>query len=71
MSNLQILSLVVLAGVAAWTYLPIRNFAWPTKLGKQDALGHMRNVMEIRDTYQSPEIQSAATALLKALLDIK
>ena len=71
MSRLQILSLVALAGAAIWTYLPSMA-SWRLRFPvTQDTLGHMKNVMSIRASYESPEVQQAATALLQSLLQVK
>ena len=71
MSRIQILSLVALAGAAIWTYLPPLASLRVRFPATQDTLGHMKNVMTIRASYESPEVQQSATALLQALLQVK
>jgi hypothetical protein len=72
MTRIQIISLIAIAGAAAWSYFPRSMLRIPTVKPKgPDVLGHMRSVMEIRNTYTSSEVQTAATALLQALLNAK
>ena len=75
MTRIQLISLIAVAGAAAWTYFP-RSLRIPSSLSripskKPPLLSHMSSVMEIRDTYESPEVKAAATALLQALLQAK
>lgn len=61
----QILAVVAAGFVAAMylkDFLPARG---------TPMLTHMRHVMDIRDTYKTPEVASRCNALLEALLGIK
>jgi hypothetical protein len=65
MTTFQIVSLVVLAGVAVWTYAP--RISLPS-LGKPSSLKQIQQVLAIRDSSKSPAVVEACNALLQALL---
>jgi hypothetical protein len=74
MTRLQIISFLALIAAAVWTYLPLLKITLPSLRtpGKSpDTLGHMRNVMAVRDAYEAAEVKNAATALLQSLLQVK
>lgn len=62
MTQMQILSLVIAAAVAAYFYLP--GIKWP----KPSSMSQIESVLAIRDSTTSPEVRKACTALLQALL---
>ena len=64
MTTIQIASLVVVAVVAAYFYLPA--IKWPAK--ESSSLSHIQAVLNIRDTTTSQEVRQACSALLQALL---
>lgn len=64
MTPVQIASLVAVALVAAYLYLP--NITWPAK--SNDSMANIRSVLLIRDSTASQEVRSACSALLQALL---
>jgi hypothetical protein len=64
MSQMQIISLVVLAATVAYFYLPA--IKWPA--AKQDSMAQIESVLRIRDSNSSPEVRKACTTLLQALL---
>jgi hypothetical protein len=69
MTSFQIVSLVVLVGVAAWTYVP--RIAIPVgnwKAGKPSTMKHIQQVMAIRDSSQEPSVIEACNVLLQCLL---
>jgi hypothetical protein len=64
MSTLQIISLLLVAAAAAYSYLPA--IKWPT--AKPDSMAAVEAVLRIRDTSTTPEVRKACTQLLQALL---
>jgi hypothetical protein len=67
MTAFQIVSLVVLAVVAVWTYVP--RISLPAlKTGKPNTLKHIQQVMAIRDSAKEPAVIEACNALLQCLL---
>lgn len=64
MTTMQIVSLVVVALVAAYVYLP--SIKWPA--AKPSSMKQVEAVLSIRDSATSPEVRKACTALLQALL---
>lgn len=62
MTTMQIVSLVAVAAVAAFFYLP--RLTWP----KPSSIRHIESVMVIRESTTSPEVKEACTSLLQALL---
>jgi hypothetical protein len=67
MTSFQIVSMLVLAGVAAWTYMP--RISLPSlKAGKPSTLKHIEQVMAIRDSATEPSVIEACNALLQCLL---
>lgn len=70
MTTPQILSVAALAAVAAWNYLPV--IKWPSiKPSAPNTLKHIEQVLSIRQSYPAPEVVTACTQLLQALLQIK
>lgn len=61
MTTMQIASLIAVAAVALYFYLP----SWPKKAS---SLRQIEAVLEIRDTNTSPEVRKACSQLLQALL---
>jgi hypothetical protein len=64
MSVMQIVSLVVVALVAAYVYFP--SIKWPA--AKPSSMSQVEAVLAIRDSTPSPEVRKACTQLLQALL---
>ena len=64
MTQMQIVSLVGAAGVAAYVYLP--GIKWP--LAKPNSMAQIESVLAIRDSASSPEVRKACSVLLQALL---
>lgn len=64
MTQMQILSLAIVAAVAAYMYLP--SLKWPAS--KPSSMRQIESVLAIRDSNSSPEVRKACTALLQALL---
>lgn len=64
MTQMQIVSLVVAALVAAYFYLP--GITWPA--AKPNSMAQIESVLAIRDSASSPEVRKACSALLQALL---
>ncbi len=64
MTAMQIVSLLVAAGVASYLYLP--SIKWPAT--KQSSVSQIKAVLAIRDSNSSPEVHQACTALLQALI---
>lgn len=64
MNNMQIISLVLVAAVTAYFYLP--SIKWPA--AKPDSMRAVEAVLRIRDSHSSPEVRKACTHLLQALL---
>lgn len=64
MTQMQIISLVIAAAVAAYFYLP--GIKWPVT--KPSRVSQIQSVLAIRDSSSSPEVSKACTALLQALL---
>lgn len=69
MTTFQIVSLALLAAVAAWNYMPVISLPVVTK--KPNTLRHIEQVMGIRSSYSAPEVTNACTQLLQALLQTK
>ncbi len=70
MSTLQIISLVLFAGIVLWTYCPM--IALPT-LGvakPKTLLDQVAAVVAIRDQYPQPEVSKACNSLLHVLLQV-
>jgi hypothetical protein len=70
MSALQIISLVLFAGIVIWTYCPM--IALPT-LGvakPKTLLDQVAAVVAIRDQYPQPEVSKACNSLLHVLLQV-
>jgi hypothetical protein len=65
MTAFQIVSLVVLVGVAAWTYVP--RISMPS-LGRPSTMKHIQQVMAIRDSSKEPSVIEACNVLLQCLL---
>ena len=65
MTTFQLVSLGILAVVAAILFLP--NIRLPIK-AKPSTLKHIESVIGIRDSSTNPEVQQACQALLQALL---
>jgi hypothetical protein len=67
MTAFQIVSLVVLVGVAAWTYVP--RISLPAlKAGRPSTMKHIQQVMAIRDSSKEPSVIEACNVLLQCLL---
>jgi hypothetical protein len=64
MSAMQIASLVIVAVVAAYFYLP--SISWPA--AKPSSMKQVEAVLAIRDSSSTPEVRKACTQLLQALL---
>ena len=64
MTITQIVSLLVVAGVGAYFYLP--GIKWPA--AKPSNVRQIQAVLAIRDSSPSPEVHKACTALLQALI---
>lgn len=64
MTPIQIASLVAVAAVAAYLYLPA--IKWPS--ATPTSMSAVESVLRIRDSSQSPEVRKACTQLLQALL---
>jgi hypothetical protein len=64
MSASQIISLIVVAAVAAYFYIP--SIKWPA--AKPSSMRQVEAVLSIRDSATTPEVRKACTALLQALL---
>lgn len=64
MTQMQIVSLVIAACVAAYFYLP--GITWP--VAKPSSMHQIESVLAIRDSTSSPEVRKACSALLQALL---
>lgn len=64
MTQMQIVSLVIAACVAAYFYLP--GIQWP--VAKPNSMSQIESVLAIRDSTSSPEVRKACSALLQALL---
>lgn len=64
MTQMQIVSLVVAALVAAYFYLP--GIKWP--VAKPNSMRQIEAVLSIRDSTSSPEVRKACSSLLQALL---
>ena len=64
MTPIQIASLVAVAVVAAYFYLP----ALKLTRSKPSSLAQIESVLSIRDTTTSQEVREACSALLQALL---
>ena len=64
MNTMQIVSLVVVALVAAYVYFP--SVKWPA--AKPSSMKQIESVLAIRDSNSSPEVRKACTQLLQALL---
>jgi hypothetical protein len=64
MTPIQIASLVAVAVVAAYFYLPAVK--WPAS--KPNSMAQIQSVLSIRDTTTSQEVRQACSALLQALL---
>lgn len=64
MTPIQIASLVAVAVVAAYFYLP----ALKLPASKPSSLAQIQSVLSIRDTTTSQEVREACSALLQALL---
>lgn len=62
MTTLQIVSVLVVAAVAAYLYLP--RLEWPAP----SSMRQVKAVLSIRDATSSPEVRKACTQLLQALL---
>jgi len=70
MTSMQIVSLGALAAVVAWNYAP--HLKWPViKPKAPDTLKHIEQVLSIRASYPAPEVTTACTQLLQALLQTK
>jgi hypothetical protein len=65
----QIISLVAAVIVAS---LYMRDLV-PTGIVKREpeTLGHLRNIIAVRDAYKTPEVTARCNALMEALLGIK
>ena len=68
MNTYQIVSLCVVAAVAAWYYLPSLPAILPKK---STALGDIADIVRIRDASESPEVAAACNALLQVMLEVK
>ena len=66
MTTFQILSVLVLAGVAAWTYAP--RISLPSVSRKPNVLRQIKQVMDIRDSSSNPSVVETCNQLLQALL---
>lgn len=64
MTTYQILAIVALAGVAAWSYLP----AIQLPVRKRSQMSDIEDVVRIRADY--PHAAEACNALLKVLLEV-
>lgn len=64
MSTPQILAIIALIGVAAWSYLP--NISLPVR--KRTLMDDIEDIVRIRTTY--PAAADACNALLKVLLEV-
>jgi hypothetical protein len=64
MTASQIISLIVVAAVTAYFYLP--RIKWPAS--KPNSMRQVEAVLSIRDSSSSPEVRKACTQLLQALL---
>ncbi len=66
MTTFQIIALLVLVGVAAWTYMP--RIALPDMKRKPNALKHIQQVMAIRDSSTNKSVIEDCNKLLQSLL---
>ena len=70
MTTYQILACLALLAVTAWYYLPAFKTVIP-KPKTPDVLDHIEDIVNIRNSYDSPEITDACNALLHVLLGVK
>ena len=70
MNATQIVAVLAASGVAAMYLWPIARWAFTSK-HTPPLLGHIRNVIAVRDEYRTPEVTAACNALMEALLGIK
>ena len=68
MTHMQILSVCILAAVAAWAYLP--TIRLPIPVSKPSLLLHVEQVVQIRSTYKTEDVTAACNALLSVLLKV-
>lgn len=66
MTTFQIISLLVLLGVAAWTYMP--KITLPDVQRKPDTLKQISQVMAIRDASTNKAVIEDCNKLLQSLL---
>lgn len=64
MTTYQMLAVLALAGVAAWSYLP----AIQLPVRKRGQMADIEDIVRIRTTY--PHAADACNALLKVLLEV-
>jgi hypothetical protein len=70
MTATQIGAVLAATGVAAMYLWPVVKWLLSGKQGSP-LLGHIRNVIAVRDEYRTPEVTQACNALMEALLGIK
>lgn len=68
MTPFQIGALCLLAVVLAWNFLPSLSLRLPVPSKKPDALKQIEQVMAIKQSSTSPQVQEACQALLQALI---
>lgn len=66
MTSFQILAILALVAVAAWTYVP--RIAIPSIGHKPSVLLQIKQVMAIRDSSANPSVVETCNQLLQALL---
>lgn len=68
MSPYQIGALCVFIAIVLWTYTPALSFRVPSFTRKPNALTQIQQVMAIKESSSSPQVQEACQALLQALI---
>lgn len=73
MTTVQITSLFLLAGVAAWVYIPslLGGIRIPALASKPSVLKEIEDVVRIRDSHRTAEVTTACNQLLSVLLQVK
>jgi len=70
MSTLQIISLVLFAGIVLWTYCPMTALPTLGVAKPKTLLDQVAAVVAIRDQYPQPEVAQACNSLLHVLLQV-
>jgi hypothetical protein len=70
-TTIQILSLCVLVAAIAWAYIPglLGGISLPTT--QPPLMRHIDQIVTIRSTYRTPEVNAACNNLLSVLLQVK